>query len=132
MHASTTHTLFYVNGLHHPRIPALIQSDYGLRGGVTRSDKNRFSSCSSRIIVHADTFDDDVDNVDIDAIGISSKNDAAAISDSDDDAEHFSIVNEYASGQVETFAEEEKNLLAARTKRTGRHNNESAENFLLT
>ena len=39
VHASTTHTLFYVNGLHHPRIPALIQSDYGLRGGDSLGQK---------------------------------------------------------------------------------------------
>ena len=32
VHASTTHTSFYVNGLRHPRIPALIHSDSELRG----------------------------------------------------------------------------------------------------
>ena len=38
VHASTTHTPFYVNGLNHPRIPALIHSDSGLRGeGLTRA-----------------------------------------------------------------------------------------------
>ena len=37
MHASTTHTPFYVNGLHHPRIPALIQSDSGRREELDRA-----------------------------------------------------------------------------------------------
>ena len=32
LHASKTHTPFYVNGLRHPRIPVLIQSDSELRG----------------------------------------------------------------------------------------------------
>ena len=38
VHASTTHTPLYVNGLRHPRIPVIIQSDSGLRGeGLARS-----------------------------------------------------------------------------------------------
>ena len=89
VHASTTHTPFNVNGLPHPRIPALIQDDSGFRG--TRLRKNRFGSRLSRIIAHADTFDVDVDNVDIDAVNLSSSDDTAATSDSDDDAGTFSI-----------------------------------------
>ena len=75
----------------------------------TRSSKNRFGSCSSRIIAHADTIHADVDDFDIDAIGISSSNDAAAISDSDEDAGIFSIVNDYASEEEDYLAIEEKN-----------------------
>ena len=76
--------------------------------------------------------DFDVDNVDIDAIDLTSSDDAAATSDNDEDADIFSIVNDYASEEVDTLVKEEKNLLAVRTKRTDRHNNESAERFVLT
>ena len=63
---------------------------------------------------------------------LSSIDDAAALPGSDDDTDKFSIVNDHTSEGVDTLAEEEKDLLAVRTKRTERHNNESAENFLLT
>uniref|UniRef100_A0AAV1VLH7 Reverse transcriptase n=1 Tax=Peronospora matthiolae TaxID=2874970 RepID=A0AAV1VLH7_9STRA len=33
VHASTTHTPFYVNGLRHPRVPTLLECNFGLRGG---------------------------------------------------------------------------------------------------
>ena len=89
VHASTTHTSFYVNGLPHPRIPALIQSDSRFRG--TRPKKNRSGSRSSRIIAHTDTFYVDVDIVDIDAVDLSSSDEAANTSDSDDDAGTFII-----------------------------------------
>ena len=39
VHASTTHTPFFVNGLRHPRIPALLECDSGSRGeGITRAE----------------------------------------------------------------------------------------------
>ena len=125
VHASTTHTLFYVIGLRHPRNSALKQSDAGLGGG-TRLSKIRFVFCSSRIIAHADTFNADVDIVDIDSVDIISSEDAATTSDNDDDAAIFSIINAHASKEVDTLAEEDKNLLAVRTRRIERHNNELA------
>ena len=63
------------------------------KGRGTRLNENRSGSCSSRITAHGDTFDDDVDNVDIEEDELSSSDDAAALSDSDDDAGIFSIVN---------------------------------------
>ena len=100
--------------------------------GETRSSKNRSVSCSSRVDAHADTFDADVDNVDIEEVEPPSRDDAAATSDNDYDAGLFSIVNDNANEEEHTLAEEESDLLAVTSKRTERHNNESAENFLLT
>ena len=100
--------------------------------GGDRSSKNRFGSCSSRIIAHTDTFDLDVDIVDINEVDLSSSNDAAATSYTDDDCGLFSIVKDYASEEEKDIAEEENNLLAVRTKRTESHNDDSVDNFLLT
>ena len=94
-----------------------------LRKGRNRSSKNRFGSCSSRTITHANTFDADVDNIDIEKIEFNSGDDAAATSDNDDDAGIFSIVNGNASEREDTLAEEENDLLAVRTKRTEKHIN---------
>ena len=66
VHASTTHTPFYVNDLRHPRVPTLVEGDSNLRGGGTRSSKNRSGSCSSRSNDDVATCDADVDNIDID------------------------------------------------------------------
>ena len=46
--ASTQHTPFSVNGLHHPRLPTLSECDSWIRRGGNRSSKNRSGSCSSR------------------------------------------------------------------------------------
>ena len=132
MHASTTHTPFNVNGLRHPRIPSLIQSESGLRRGGTCSSKKCFGSCSSRITAHVDTFDADVDNVDNNEVDHSSSDDASALPNSGDDTDKFSIVNDHTIKGVDTIADEEKDLQAVRSKRTERNSNESAENFLLT
>ncbi|CAI5711096.1 unnamed protein product [Peronospora effusa] len=41
VHASTTHTPFYVNGLRHPRVPTLVEGDSNLRGeGLARARTN--------------------------------------------------------------------------------------------
>ncbi|CAI5745402.1 unnamed protein product [Peronospora destructor] len=102
-------------------------------GGGTRSSKNRFGSCSSRVDANVVTYDADVDQVDIDEEDhLNNSDDAIIDSDDDDDAGIFSIVNDYASEEEDNLAEEENNLLAVRTKRTERQNKESAENFLLT
>ena len=133
VHASTTHTPFYVNGLRHPRVPTLIECNSWIRGGGTRSSKNRFGSCSSRVDANVVTYDADVDQVDIDEESHFNNSDNAIIdSDDDDDAGIFSIVNDSSSEEDENLAEEEKTLLAVRTKRTDIQNKESAENFLLT
>ena len=66
VHASTSHTPFFVNGLRHPRLPAHLESDSYIRGGGTRSSKNRSGSCSSRANDDVATYDADVDNINID------------------------------------------------------------------
>ncbi|KAL0582127.1 hypothetical protein ABG067_008158, partial [Albugo candida] len=63
-------------------------------------------------MAHANTFDADVDNIDIEEIEFNSSDDAAATSDKDDDAGIFSIVNDNASEREDTLADEESNLLA--------------------
>uniref|UniRef100_A0AAV1U0Q1 Integrase catalytic domain-containing protein n=1 Tax=Peronospora matthiolae TaxID=2874970 RepID=A0AAV1U0Q1_9STRA len=65
VHASTTHTPFFVNGLRHPRVPTLLECNSGLRGGGTRASKNRFGSRSSRSDEEVIAFDADIDNIDI-------------------------------------------------------------------
>ena len=135
MHASTSHTPFFVNGLRHPRLPALLESDSYIRGGGTRSSTNRSGSCSSRANDDVATYDADVDNIDIDEEDINGdSNDAVSNSesDSDDDAGIFSIVNDYTSEDEDTLAEEENKLLAVRNTRTVPNKGESAEDFLLT
>ena len=94
--------------------------------------KNRFGSCSSSITAHADTFDDDVDIVDIDEVDLSSSDDAASLSSSDEDTDIFSIINDCSNEDDNILARKEKYLKAVRTKRTERHNSDSSENFLLT
>ena len=50
----------------------------------------------------------------------------------DDDVIIFSNVDNYASEEEDNLGEEEKKLLEVRTELTERHNNESAEDFLMT
>uniref|UniRef100_A0AAV1UT27 Integrase catalytic domain-containing protein n=1 Tax=Peronospora matthiolae TaxID=2874970 RepID=A0AAV1UT27_9STRA len=61
VHASTTHTPFYVNGLRHPRVPTLLECNSGLRGGGTRASKNRIVSRSSRSDEDVIAFDANID-----------------------------------------------------------------------
>ena len=129
VHASTTHTPFFVNGLRHPRLPAHLECDSGSRGGI-RSSKNRSGSCSSRVEVLDDANGTDVDHIDIEADGRSNSDDTIAELDEDDDAGIFSIVNDYTSEDEDTFAEED-DLLVVRTGRTVSNPRESAETFLL-
>uniref|UniRef100_A0AAV1SYR6 Reverse transcriptase n=1 Tax=Peronospora matthiolae TaxID=2874970 RepID=A0AAV1SYR6_9STRA len=65
VHASTTHTPFYVNGLRHPCVPTLLECNSGLRGGETRASENRFGSRSTRSDEEVIAFDADIDNIDI-------------------------------------------------------------------
>uniref|UniRef100_A0AAV1U3R5 Reverse transcriptase n=1 Tax=Peronospora matthiolae TaxID=2874970 RepID=A0AAV1U3R5_9STRA len=65
VHASTTHTPFYVNGLRHPRVPTLLECNSGLKEGGTRASKDRIGSRSSRSDEEVIAFDADIDNIDI-------------------------------------------------------------------
>uniref|UniRef100_A0AAV1U253 Integrase catalytic domain-containing protein n=1 Tax=Peronospora matthiolae TaxID=2874970 RepID=A0AAV1U253_9STRA len=103
VHASTTHTLFYVNGLRHPRVPTLLECNSGLRGGGTRASKNRFGSRSSRSDEEVIAFDADIDNIDIE----------------EDDA----------SESAEALTEETVDVAAVRSQRT--EANESSDEFIL-
>ena len=104
-----------------------------VEGGRDSLEQNRFGSCSSRVDANAVTYDADVDNLDIEEEHHPNYSGSAIIdSDDADDAGIFSIINDNASEREDTLADEESNLLAVRTRRTERQNNESAENFLLT
>ena len=118
VHASTTHTPFFVNGLRHPRIPSLIECDSRLSGGGTRESANEIALCSSRVDDIVDTEVTDVDSIDID--------------EDDDDAGIFSIANDYSSEDESTLADEEINVSTVRASRTDTNRDESVEEFLLT
>ena len=75
VHASTTHTPFFVNGLRHPRLPTHLECDTNSRGGGIRSSKNRSVSCSSRVEVIDDANVADVDQIDIEADDLSDSDD---------------------------------------------------------
>uniref|UniRef100_A0AAV1URZ9 Reverse transcriptase domain-containing protein n=1 Tax=Peronospora matthiolae TaxID=2874970 RepID=A0AAV1URZ9_9STRA len=89
VHASTTHTPFYVNGLRHPRVPTLLECKSDLRGGGTRASKNRIGSRSDEEVI---AFDADIDNIDIE----------------EDDA----------SESAEALTEEKVDVAAVRSQRT--------------
>uniref|UniRef100_A0AAV1UII4 Integrase catalytic domain-containing protein n=1 Tax=Peronospora matthiolae TaxID=2874970 RepID=A0AAV1UII4_9STRA len=103
VHASTTHTPFYVNGLRHPRVPTLLESNSGLRGGGTRASKNQIGSRSSRSDEEVIAFDADIDNIDIE----------------EDDA----------SESAEALTEEKVDVAAVRSQHT--EANESSDDFIL-
>ena len=131
VHASTKHTPFYVNGLRHPRISALLDCDSSSRRGGTHSSRKRSGSCSSPIDETVNAKDSDVDLIDIDEHRSSNSNDA--IVDSDDDAGIFSIANDYASESDDALTDEETHISAVRTGRTVNKNIvKSADDFLLT
>uniref|UniRef100_A0AAV1US51 Integrase catalytic domain-containing protein n=1 Tax=Peronospora matthiolae TaxID=2874970 RepID=A0AAV1US51_9STRA len=102
VHASTTHTPFYVTGLRHPRVPTLLECNSVLRG-ETRASKNRFGSRSSRSDEEVIAFDADVDNIDIE----------------EDDA----------SESEEALTEEKIDVAALHSQRT--EANESSDEFIL-
>ena len=127
VHASTTHTPFYVNGLRHPRIPTLVQSISNSRGGGTRSSKNQSGSSSSRA-------DDNVDANIIEAVPFSFGEEEESKSDdalTDDDAEDVSIVRDINSENSNALAELVTDTPAVHTLCTAAKKNESAEQFLL-
>uniref|UniRef100_A0AAV1UUP0 Integrase catalytic domain-containing protein n=1 Tax=Peronospora matthiolae TaxID=2874970 RepID=A0AAV1UUP0_9STRA len=118
VHALTTHALFFVNGLRHPRLPAFLECDSSFRGW-TRSSKNRSGSCSSPVDNGVDVMGADIDAVDID-------------DGDDDDASMFSIANDCQSEDDYTLTGEDNVLSAVHTKRTAVDKDESAEESLLT
>uniref|UniRef100_A0AAV1T6K9 Integrase catalytic domain-containing protein n=1 Tax=Peronospora matthiolae TaxID=2874970 RepID=A0AAV1T6K9_9STRA len=103
VHASTTHTPFYVNGLRHPRVPTILECNSGLRGGGTRASKNLFGLCSSRSDEEVIAFDADIDNIDIE----------------EDDA----------SESAEALTEEKIDVAAVHSQRT--EANKSVDEFML-
>uniref|UniRef100_A0AAV1TTF5 Reverse transcriptase n=1 Tax=Peronospora matthiolae TaxID=2874970 RepID=A0AAV1TTF5_9STRA len=103
VHASTTHTPFYVNGLHHPRVPTLLECNSGSKGGGTRASKKRFGSRSSRSDEEVIAFDADIYNIDIE----------------EDDA----------SESAEALTEEKVDFAAVHSQRT--EANESADESIL-
>uniref|UniRef100_A0AAV1UW88 Reverse transcriptase domain-containing protein n=1 Tax=Peronospora matthiolae TaxID=2874970 RepID=A0AAV1UW88_9STRA len=104
VHASTTHTPFYVNGLRHPRVPTLLECKTGLRGKETRASKKRFGSRSSHFDDEVIAFDANIDNIDIE----------------EDDA----------SESEGTLTEEKVDVAAVHSQRT--EANESSDEFILS
>uniref|UniRef100_A0AAV1UWZ8 Integrase catalytic domain-containing protein n=1 Tax=Peronospora matthiolae TaxID=2874970 RepID=A0AAV1UWZ8_9STRA len=83
VHASTTHTPFFVNGLRHPRLPTFLECDSSL-GVVNSLEQKRSGSCSSHVDNGVDVMDADVDHIDTD-------------DDDDEDAGILSIANDCQS-----------------------------------
>uniref|UniRef100_A0AAV1TMC1 Integrase catalytic domain-containing protein n=1 Tax=Peronospora matthiolae TaxID=2874970 RepID=A0AAV1TMC1_9STRA len=113
VHASTTHTPFYVNGLRHPRVPTLLECNSGLRGGGTRASKNRIGSRSSRYDEEVIAFDADIDIEEDDA-----SESAEALTDDNDPSE-----------SAEALTEEKVVVAAVRSQHT--EANESSDEFIL-
>uniref|UniRef100_A0AAV1V0J4 Integrase catalytic domain-containing protein n=1 Tax=Peronospora matthiolae TaxID=2874970 RepID=A0AAV1V0J4_9STRA len=105
VHASTTHTPFFVNGLRHPRLPAFLECDSSLKGGWTHSNKTRYGSCSSSV-------DNGVDVMDAEGHAIDTNY------DDDDDDETFSIPNDRNNEDDHSLTGEDNVLSAVHTKRT--------------
>ena len=106
VHASTTHTATFVNGLRHPRLPTHSEYDTNSRGGGICSSKNRSGSCSSRVKVIDDANVADVDQVDIEEDNLINSDNTISNPDEDD-------------------------LLAVRTRRTATNQSDAAEDLLL-
>ena len=63
VHASKTHTPFFVNDLRHPRHPTFLECDSRFRGERTQSSDRQSGSHSSRDDNAVTTFDADVDHI---------------------------------------------------------------------
>ena len=111
VHASTSHTPFFVNGLRHPRLAAFLECDSRLMGW-TRSRRNRSCSFSSHIDddTAVDVMDADVDEDDVEATDTD---------DDVDDAGIFSIANDYSEDE-HSLTDEYKDLSAVRTTHTSK------------
>uniref|UniRef100_A0AAV1U1D1 Reverse transcriptase domain-containing protein n=1 Tax=Peronospora matthiolae TaxID=2874970 RepID=A0AAV1U1D1_9STRA len=106
VHASTTHTPFYVNGLRHPRVPTLLEFN-------------------SEVIA----FDADIDNIDIEEDDASES--AEALTEEDDPSESAEALTEEddPSESAEALTEEKVDVAAVRSQRT--EANESSDEFIL-
>ena len=100
VHASTTHTTFYVNGFRHPRIPTLVEGDSNLTGGETRSSENHSGSRSSRDDVMVDAKVTEVEPFDFGEEEGSKSDDALTDRDDDD----VSIVRGITSENISVLA----------------------------
>jgi hypothetical protein len=162
VHASTTHTPFYVNGLRHPRIPALLESESSLREGGNRSSEPPIGSRSSDLdgsveitaVDHPassampdgdddegddDEYDDGDDAVDdsiVDDDDDSKSDDALAEEDMDISAvrasRRRSSMRSRLARRVRFVDEEDMRVSAVRASRTAVQQTASAEDFLLT
>uniref|UniRef100_A0AAV1U0C8 Integrase catalytic domain-containing protein n=1 Tax=Peronospora matthiolae TaxID=2874970 RepID=A0AAV1U0C8_9STRA len=106
VHASTTHTPFYVNGLRHPRVPTLLE-------------------CNSEVIA----FDADIDNIDIEEDDASES--AEALTEDNDPSESAEALTEEddPSESAEALTEEKVDVAAVRSQHT--EANESSDEFIL-
>uniref|UniRef100_A0AAV1UYE9 Reverse transcriptase domain-containing protein n=1 Tax=Peronospora matthiolae TaxID=2874970 RepID=A0AAV1UYE9_9STRA len=102
VHASTTHTPFYVNGLRYPRVPTLLECNSGLRGEGLARAKPIWFKLSSRSDEEVIAFDANIDNIDIE----------------EDDA----------SESAEALTEEKADVAVVHSQRT--EANESSDEFI--
>ena len=105
VHASTLRTLFFVNGLRHPRLITFLQCDPRQRGGWTHSSDWQNGSHSSRNDTEVITYDGDVDHID--------------------------FGEEEESKSEEAFADQVTELATESSKRTVAKDSESADEFIL-
>ena len=78
VHAFIAHTPFCVHGFLHPRVLALIQSNYGIRKRRNASRKNVLAFDDHVLPYTPIMFNANVDNVNIEEDELSSSTDAAA------------------------------------------------------
>ena len=118
VHASTTHTPFFVNGLRHPRLPTFLECDSSL-GGTHSSDRQSVYH-SSRADNAVATFDADVDHIGFGEEDESKSEDALTGHDTD----QISIT---PSAFKDTLTEATSDLATVRSKSTADLDNESAD-----
>ena len=124
VHALTTHTPFFVNGLRRPHLPTFLECDSSLRGGGTHSSNRQSGSHSSRADNAVTTFDADVDHIESSEEGESKSKDAIAGHDTD----QISIT---PSASKDTLTEATIDRGTVRSKSTAAKYSESADEFIL-
>ena len=132
VHASTTHTPFFVNGLRHPRLPSLLGPVSSLTGGGTRESDGPRSSAVDQPVddLAAEESDDD------DAFEEERTEEPYAVDDAGDALDTLGHDHEdhvsLESGNDALNDEMEVDLAAVRESRTAIKATESATEFLLT
>uniref|UniRef100_A0AAV1UQ11 Integrase catalytic domain-containing protein n=1 Tax=Peronospora matthiolae TaxID=2874970 RepID=A0AAV1UQ11_9STRA len=116
VHASTTHTTFFVNSLRHPRLPAFLECDSSLSGWGTLLNVCQSGSCSSHVDNGVDMMEAHIDFIVTD-------------DDDDDDAGIFSIANDCHNEDEDALTDKDNVISAVHTKRTAVDKDESAEGF---